>query len=61
MKNISKIFNGIRKGLEFLDKASKLLQSIEIVSNNLKSMVNDLEKIWTKKDETQKVAENEAV
>ncbi len=50
MKSISKIFDSIQKGLEMLDKASKVLKSIEVVSHNLKNMNEELRHIWVKED-----------
>lgn len=58
MKNLSKIFDGIRKGIEMLERASKVLNSIECVSKNLKNTVDELEVIWgTKKPEMEEIKE----
>jgi len=45
---LGKIFTGLRKGLEMLEKARKVLTSVEILGKHLNAMVDDLEKIWGK-------------
>lgn len=45
---LGKIFTGIRKGLEFIEKARKLLTSIEVIGKHLTAMTDELESIWGK-------------
>lgn len=49
------LFSGMRKGLEFIEKARKVLTSVEVVGKHLNMMVDDLESIWkTDIDESEK-------
>ena len=42
------IFTGLRKGLEVIEKARKVLTSVEVIGKHLNMMVDDLESIWKK-------------
>lgn len=45
---LSKIFTGLRKGLVMLEKARKVLTSVEILGKHLNAMVDELETVWGK-------------
>lgn len=51
MKNgilsIGKVFGTIRKGLEYLQKINKMLQSIMIVQKHATALIDDLETVWS--------------
>lgn len=43
---LNKIFTGLRKGLEFIEKARKVLTTVEVIGKHIRSMVDELEDIW---------------
>ena len=45
---LGNIFNGLRKGLEMIEKATKVLRSVEVVGKHFGAMVDELEAIWGK-------------
>lgn len=46
--SIGNVFTGIRKGLEYIQKANKILQSLMLFQQHGTALVNDLELIWNK-------------
>lgn len=51
MKSITQIFATVRKGLEYVNKASKILRSVELVGEHFSKLIDDLEEVWGIKHE----------
>lgn len=45
---LNRIFSGLRKGLDMLERARKVLTSVEILGKHLNAMVDELETVWGK-------------